>query len=90
MAIAGLEEEIIDPELELHTQGEIVIVSPYNPQEKWVFRDWRNHGWVDMRKAIAVSCNVYFWAIGGGWENITGLGLEKIQKYWLAFGLDKN
>ena len=89
MAVAGLEEKIIDPELELHTQGEIVVVSPYNPQEKWVFRDWKNHGWVDMRKAIAVSCNVYFWALGGGWENITGLGLEKIQKYWLAFGLDK-
>jgi penicillin-binding protein 2 len=42
-----------------------------------------------MRKAIATSCNVYFWAIGGGWKDVSGLGLAKIRKYWLAFGLDK-
>jgi len=64
MALAALEEHIIDPDREIFT-------------------------WVDMRKAIAVSCNVYFWAIGGGWEDISGLGLAKIRKYWLDFGLDK-
>jgi len=89
MAIAALEEKIIDPKYELFTEGEIVITSPYDSQEKWIFRDWKNHGWVNMKKAIAVSCNVYFWALGGGWEDIVGLGLGKIQKYWLAFGLDK-
>ena len=89
MALAALEENIIDPNLEIFTDGKIVITSPYDPQQKYVFNDWRNHGWVDMRRAIAVSCNVYFWAIGGGWEDISGLGLAKIKKYWLAFGLDK-
>jgi penicillin-binding protein 2 len=89
IAVAALEEEIIDPEYELFTEGEIVITSPYDPKEKWIFRDWADHGWVDMREAIAVSCNVYFWALGGGWKEIDGLGLSKIQKYWQAFGLDK-
>jgi len=89
MALAALEENIIDPNLKIFTDGKIVITSPYDPQQKYVFNDWRNNGWVDMRKAIAVSCNIYFWAIGGGWEDISGLGLAKIRKYWLAFGLDK-
>jgi len=89
MALAALEEDIIDPEYELFTEGKIVITSPYNPQEQWIFRDWDDHGWVDMRKAIAVSCNVYFWAVGGGFEDVVGLGLSKIKKYWLAFGLNE-
>ncbi len=89
MALAALEENIIDPDREIFTDGKIVITSPYDPQQKYVFNDWKNHGWVDMRKAIAVSCNVYFWAVGGGWEEISGLGLAKIKKYWLAFNLDK-
>jgi len=89
MALAALEEHIIDPDREIFTEGKIVVTSPYDPKQKYVFNDWKNHGWVDMRKAIAVSCNVYFWAIGGGWEDISGLGLAKIRKYWLDFGLDK-
>ena len=89
MALAALEENIIDAKKQVFTEGKIVIVSPYDPEETYVFRDWKNHGWVDMKKAIAVSCNVYFWAVGGGWEDIPGLGLAKIKKYWLAFGLDK-
>jgi len=89
MALAALEENIIDPDKEIFTDGKIVITSPYDPQQKYIFNDWKNHGWVDMREAIAVSCNVYFWAVGGGWEEISGLGLEKIKKYWLAFNLDK-
>ncbi|MFA5722234.1 MAG: penicillin-binding protein 2 [Candidatus Paceibacterota bacterium] len=89
MAVAALEENIIDPEQELFTEGKIVITSPYDPQEQWVFRDWDDHGWVNMKKAIAVSCNVYFWAVGGGWEDVVGLGLSKIKKYWLAFGLNE-
>lgn len=89
MALAALEEEIIDPDYQIFDNGEIVVVSPYNPQEKYIYKDWRVHGWVNMKKAIAMSCNVYFWAVGGGWKDISGLGLEKIRKYWFAFGLDK-
>jgi len=89
MALAALEEDIIDPEYELFTEGKIVITSPYNPQEQWVFRDWEDHGWVDMRKAIAVSCNVYFWAVGGGFEDVVGLGLSKIKNTGLLLGLMK-
>jgi len=89
MALAALQENIIDPNYEMFTDGKIVITSPYDPTQKYVFNDWKNNGWVDMRRAIAVSCNVYFWAIGGGWEDISGLGLAKIKKYWLAFNFDK-
>ena len=89
MGLAALEEHIIDPDYKMHTNGQLVVVSPYDPQQKYVFNDWQNNGIVDMRRAIAMSCNVYFWTVGGGWNNIKGLGLAKIRKYWQEFGLDK-
>ncbi|MGC8651350.1 MAG: penicillin-binding protein 2 [Minisyncoccia bacterium] len=89
MAVAALEEKIIDPLKKIYDEGKIVINNPYHPEVKYVFNDWKPHGWVDMRKALAVSCNVYFWTVGGGYQNITGLGLAKIQKYWNLFGLNK-
>lgn len=89
MAIAALEEKIIDPKKQIYDEGEIVITSPYDPNQKYVYRDWKKHDWVDLKKAIAVSCNVYFWTVGGGYKDIKGLGIEKIKKYWLDFYLDK-
>jgi len=82
MALAALEEKIITPERKIFDEGKIVITSPYNPQVKYTFTDMKPHGWVDVKKALAVSCNVYFWTVGGGYGDIQGLGLSRIQKYW--------
>jgi len=87
MAIAVLEEKIINPLKKIYDEGQIVITSPYNPNEKYIFNDWQPHGWVDMREALAVSCNVYFWTVGGGYGDIKGLGLSKIKKYWDLFDI---
>jgi len=51
----------------------------------WTFNDWKEHGIVSMIKAIAESCNVYFYTIGGGNGNIDGLGIERIAKYLRLF-----
>ena len=34
-----------------------------------------------MRHALAVSSDVYFYEIGGGFEDIKGLGINKIYEY---------
>lgn len=86
MAIAALEENIISPEKAIYSSGSISIPNPYNPSLPSVFRDWRAHGWTDMREAIAVSSDVYFYAIGGGYEEQRGLGISNIEKYMRLFG----
>jgi penicillin-binding protein 2 len=40
-----------------------------------------------MREAIAVSSDIYFYEIGGGFEGQGGLGIVKIGKYSQLFGL---
>ena len=86
LAAAALEEGIITPEKRIHSPGYISIPNPWNPSEPTIFRDFQAHGWRDMREAIAVSSNVYFYAIGGGYEDQKGLGVEKIRHYLSLFG----
>ena len=87
VAIAALSEDIISPEKEILSTGSISIPNPYDPEKKSVFTDWKAHGYVNMREALAVSSNVYFYEIGGGFESQKGLGIGRIEKYFRLFGL---
>ena len=40
-----------------------------------------------MKKAIAISSDVYFYEIGGGFESQKGLGILNIDKYAKLFGI---
>ncbi len=86
LAIAALKEKIIDPAKKIFSSGSISLPNPFFPDKKNIFYDWKAHGWVDMRTALAVSSNVYFYSIGGGYEDIKGLGITKINKYADLFG----
>ncbi|MBI4086469.1 hypothetical protein HY416_00600 [Candidatus Kaiserbacteria bacterium] len=86
MAYAALAEKIIDPSKQILSTGSIVIPNLYNPSNPSVFNDWRAHGLVDMRRAIAVSSNVYFYTIGGGYGGQAGLGISRINDYMHRFG----
>lgn len=89
VAIGALQEGVITPEKKILSTGSISIENPYAPGEYSVFRDWKAHGWVDMRQAIAVSSDVYFYEVGGGFEDQKGLGIENLEKYMRLFGLSE-
>jgi len=50
-------------------------------------KDWATHGPTDLNKAIAESCDTYFYIVGGGYQNFKGLGIDKIDYYLNDFGL---
>ena len=87
LAIGALNEKVISPMKQILSTGSISIQNPYFPDQKTVFKDWRAQGWVDMRKAIAVSSDVYFYEIGGGFEGQKGIGILNIEKYAKLFGI---
>ena len=87
LAIGALNEGVISPNKKILSTGSISIPNPYFPDQESVFKDWKAHGWVDMIRALAVSSNVYFYEIGGGYENQRGLGIANIEKYVRLFGL---
>lgn len=86
-AVAALTEKIISPETEILSIGAITVPNPYDPSSPSVFRDWTVHGLVDMRTAIAVSSDEYFYTIGGGYGAQKGLGIIKLDEYARKFGL---
>src|SRR3989344_3471414 len=86
-AAAALAENVIAPETQILSTGAITIPNPYDPTLPSIFRDWTVHGLVDMRTAIAVSSDEYFYTIGGGYESQKGLGILKLDEYARKFGL---
>lgn len=86
MATAALEEKIIDPLKSIYDPGYISIPNPFDPANPTIFKDWKELGWVDMRRALAMSANVYFYTIGGGYHDIKGLGIARIKKFLSQFG----
>lgn len=87
LALGALSENTIDPYKKILSTGSIAIPNPYDKTKETVFKDWRANGWTDMREAIAVSSDVYFYAVGGGFEDQKGLGILNIGKYARMFGI---
>ncbi len=80
MGVAALQEKIISPRRKIFA-GTAIYVGSYR------YPDWKAHGLVDLTKAIAQSCNIYFYTVGGGYGDIEGLGIDRIKKYANLFGL---
>ncbi len=86
IASAALEEGVIGPGDIIGCEGRIKIENPWFPEQPFYFHDWTVHGPISIRRAIAESCNVYFYTVGGGHGAIDGLGAEKIKEYLNLFG----
>jgi penicillin-binding protein 2 len=98
-AVAALEENVIAPQTALFDGGRLVLPNRYAPNDvaaSQTFVCWnRNgHGDMDMIGAIANSCNVYFYQIGGGNPDLSpqvlrpgGLGITDLFRYATAVGI---
>jgi len=82
IAAAALNEKIITKNTTVLSSGGIQV-------ESWFFPDWKagGHGATNVIKALAESVNTFFYYMGGGYKNFTGLGLEKMVKYFKLFNL---
>lgn len=87
-ALAALQLGLIDPVTSIFSAGYIDVPNTNDPTIKTRFRDWKAHGWVNVRTALAVSSDVFFYAVGGGFEDQKGMGIAKIDEWAKAFGVD--
>ncbi|MDD5039853.1 MAG: penicillin-binding protein 2 [Patescibacteria group bacterium] len=83
LALAALQEGIITPTTTVVSSGGIRV-------GQWFFPDWKSggHGVTNVTKALAESVNTFFYAIGGGYEKIEGLGIDRIKRYLELFNLN--
>jgi penicillin-binding protein 2 len=92
-AIGALNERVITPEKELLDPGKITIEQKFTQNETGTPRDFvcydRNgHGLVNFIRGVALSCDVYFYKLGGGFkeEGVSGLGIWRMGDYAKALG----
>lgn len=81
-AAGALQEGVITEKTSFLSNGGLSI-------GEWFFPDWKagGHGVTDVRKALAMSVNTFFYYIGGGYHDFKGLGLSGLVKYARLFGL---
>lgn len=87
VAAAALQEGVVSVNDWIIDEGFIEVPNQYDPNIIYRFVDWAAHGGVNVTKALAESCNVFFYTVGGGFDRIQGLGIERLDKYFKLFGL---
>lgn len=92
-AIGAINEGVISPSRSLFDPGKITVLEKYAPNDPGTPRDYvcyddLGHGLVNYTRAIAMSCNVYFYKVGGGYpgEVEVGLGVDRLAEYAKALG----
>ena len=98
-AAAVAEEDVISPQSRLNDPGSLVLPNRYAPNDRaasQTFVCWldQGHGNVNLVEAIAQSCDVYFYQVGGGNPEVStavlrdgGLGIDNLFRYATAFGI---
>ena len=88
VAYGALKENVITANTVIVSTGALTIPNPYNPSNPAIYRDWRQSlGAMTVKDAIAYSSNVFMMTIGGGFGDIKGLGITKLDAYFKLFGL---
>ena len=80
VALAGLEAGKRKPPFAINDPGYFSL-----PNSKHRYRDWKvgGHGHVDMKRAITVSCDTFFYGLA------VELGIEKLTDFVSHFGFGK-
>ncbi|HEY5658481.1 MAG TPA: penicillin-binding protein 2 [Myxococcota bacterium] len=78
LAAAGLEEKRVDPEKKVFCPGSYRL-------GRRAYRCWKRggHGWVDLRRALVESCDVYFYQLG------LELGIDRLAFFARGFSLGR-
>ncbi len=88
---AALQEGVANPSTTITSNGYITVPNQYDPSVLYTFKDWRTLGTLNFYSGVAMSSDVYFYYLAGGYhwygQNFDGLGPDRLALYARAFGL---
>jgi penicillin-binding protein 2 len=95
-AAAGLEEKVITRKTILNAPGIIYLPNRNFPDDPnlaqpfvcWIHKLGGEHGDINITAAIAESCDIFFYKVGGGYPpaEFDGLGVQTLADYARLFG----
>ncbi|MGH2458186.1 MAG: penicillin-binding protein 2 [Chloroflexota bacterium] len=88
-AAAGLDSGVITSKTRIDCAGFISVPNRYDPTVMTRLLDRKAFGQQDVESAIANSCDVFFYEVGGGDPSgrSDGLGIDALSRYARMFGL---
>jgi penicillin-binding protein 2 len=88
-AVAALQLDVVKPDTRFECTGALTFPSRESPGGIGRIPCWAVHGPQDVATALACSCNVFFYQIGGGDPRggVAGVGIDRLGDWAKAFGL---
>jgi penicillin-binding protein 2 len=86
VGIGALQEGVANRNTHIRSEGGLRVPNPYNPALSTWFPDWAVLGDLNFLQGLALSSNVYFATLAGGFQNFQGLGAEKVAQYARMMG----
>ena len=99
-ATAGLQEGVINRVTTLNCPGEMFLPNKFAPDDAslaqpfycWLYlQNGYGHGPLNIVDALAQSCDIFFYKLGGGFaqDSFEGLGVDRLAHYATEFGLEQ-
>jgi len=91
MGAAGLDDGLINTSTVVNDLGKISIQNKYDNNVTYQFKGWQLSGLGKMNiySALAQSSDIFFYYLGGGFDEFKGLGIDKMISYFKKFKLDQ-
>lgn len=86
VAAGALQERVANRNTIIRSDGGIRVPHDYDPRQSTWLPDWRAHGVQNFIQGLANSSNVYFYYLGGGFQDFEGLGNARIAAYARLLG----
>jgi len=86
IASGALADGLITPNTVIEDKGVIKLPDPYTPGKVFLYTGWKALGPVDVKRALAWSSDIFFYTVGGGFENQRGLGIDRLAYWYRQFG----
>jgi penicillin-binding protein 2 len=93
-ASGGLQDGVITEHTRIRCDGTMYLPNQYFPDDPtkaqpfycWIHKYGGGHGNLNIIQALSESCDIFFYTVGGGFQDFQGLGLERLADYARAFG----
>lgn len=88
ISAAALETATINSNTTYNDTGKIEVPNEYNPSIVYTFKGWEPGGLgpVNVVRALTWSSDIFFYIVGGGYQNAKGVGATRLAEWYKKFG----
>lgn len=90
--LAALQEGVATASTEITSEGVIYVENEFDSSIQYPFRDWAALGTLNFYRGVAMSSDIYFYYLAGGYSEdgeqiFDGLGANRLSDWARRFGL---